>query len=246
MAICRSRREVALCAIVLLGSGLMVYARGLRAGEGTNPQHAEGVGSGRSQASVSQTASQTELQIGHAIPERMHLEGLTNFAEITPNLYRGAQPSKQGFETLAKMGVTIVVDLRLTGREHERKEVTGLGMRFVEISWFCMTPHDADMADFLELIRENPGKKIFVHCVKGDDRTGMEIAAYRMVEQGWTEPEARKEMEAFGFGLVHQRLCTGLGRYETHFPKRLATSPAFQELRGSVNDVRESQPPRAN
>jgi len=97
-----------------------------------------------------------------------------------------------------------------------------------------MTPHDADMADFLELIKQNPGKKIFVHCIKGDDRTGMEIAAYRMGMQGWSEQEARKEMERFGFGFVHQRLCTGLGRYETHFPERLATSSAFEGLRGAA------------
>jgi len=215
-------RAVAVCAIALLGPDL-------HAGEKAKPQRAEGVGSHHSEA----LAPQNTPEIGRAIPERMRLEGLPNFAEVTPNLYRGAQPTKQGFETLAKMGVTIVVDLRLTGRESERKEVTDLGMRFVEISWFCMTPHDADMADFLKLIRENPGKKIFVHCIKGDDRTGMEIAAYRMAEQGWTEPEARKEMEAFGFGLVHRRLCTGLGSYETHFPERLATSPAFEGLRGA-------------
>lgn len=224
MGICRRTLAVTFCAILgLLGQGL-------RAGEATNPQRAEGVGSDSGEASL----VENRLETGHAIPEKMHLEGVKNFAEVTPNLYRGAQPSKRGYEALAKMGIDIVVDLRGTGLERERKEVTDLGMRFVDIPWFCMTPHDPDMADFLELIRQNPGKKIFVHCIKGDDRTGMEIAAYRMAEQGWSEPEARKEMKKFGFGFVHARLCSGLGRYETRFPQRWATSPAFEGLRSAA------------
>ena len=96
---------------------------------------------------------------------------------------------------------------------------------------------DADIARFLAVLRQNPGKKVFVHCATGDDRTGMEIAAYRMAEQGWTSQEARKEMEAFGFNFFHRRICTRLGSYETHFPDRLATSPAFQDFRGPVTSA---------
>jgi hypothetical protein len=62
----------------------------------------------------------------------------------------------------------------------------------------------------------------------------MEIAAYRMAEQGWTAGQARKEMAAFGFDFFHSRICPRLGAYETHFPKRLATSPAFQDLRAQA------------
>ena len=39
-------------------------------------------------------------------------KNLPNFGEATTTLYRGGQPSKEGFRTLAKMGVNIVVDLR--------------------------------------------------------------------------------------------------------------------------------------
>jgi len=52
-------------------------------------------------------------------------------------------------------------------------------------------------------------------------------------------------MEAFGFGIIHRRLCTGLGRYETRFPQRFATRPAFQELRGGAQGARREQPPQA-
>ena len=158
---------------------------------------------------------------------------MRNFAEVSPTLYRGGQPTADGWRNLAKMGVDIVVDLRVTGRAHERATVTKLGMRYIEIPWICFNPTDSDFARFLAVLRQNPGKKIFVHCATGDDRTGMEIAAYRMAEQSWTAEEARKEMQAFGFNFFHRRICTRLGSYETHFPDRLA-DPAFQNFRAQI------------
>jgi protein tyrosine/serine phosphatase len=62
----------------------------------------------------------------------------------------------------------------------------------------------------LTLLRENPGKKVFVHWRLGHDRTGMMIAAYRMAEQGWTAKEAKKEMEAYGFSFGYRMICPGL------------------------------------
>jgi tyrosine-protein phosphatase SIW14 len=156
---------------------------------------------------------------------------IPDFVEVTPSLYRGAQPRKHGFEALAKMGVQIVVDLR-GDRKGERKEVTRLGMQYVPMHWQCSFPKDKVFAKFLTLIQENPGKKIFVHCRVGDDRTGMMIAAYRMAFEGWSAKQAMVEMQKYGFSLTHRRLiCPRLSEYEEHFPERFATKPEFKELR---------------
>jgi len=179
-------------------------------------------------------------------PDVIGKELIPDFAEVTPTLYRGAEPRKHGFETLAKMGVQIVVDLR-GDRNGERKEVTSLGMQYVPMHWECSFPKDRIFADFLTLIRKNPGKKIFVHCRVGDDRTGMMIAAYRMAEERWSPKQAMKEMTEYGFNLPHRRLiCPRLSEYEEHFPERFATKPEFEELRSTKPsqrpDTRTSQP----
>ena len=171
---------------------------------------------------------------------------IPDFAEVTPTLYRGAQPRKHGFEALAKMGIRIVVDLR-GDRDGERKEVTSLGMQYVPMHWECSFPKDRIFADFLTLIRKNPGKKIFIHCRVGDDRTGMMIAAYRMAEEGWSPKQAMEEMTKYGFSLVHRRLiCPRLSEYEEHFPQRFATKPEFEELRSTkpsqIPETPASQP----
>src|ERR1700730_5565896 len=121
-------------------------------------------------------------------------KNLPNFGEATTILYRGGQPSKEGFRTLAKMGGNIVVELR-GSRDGERKIVTHLGMQYVAMPWKCSFPKDKTFAQFLTLLRQNPGKKIFVHCRLGDDRTGMMIASYRLAQAGWSREQAEKEME---------------------------------------------------
>ena len=167
---------------------------------------------------------------------------IPDFGEVSPTLYRGAQPKKQGFEALAKMGVQIVVDLR-GDRDGERKEVTRLGMQYIPMYWQRSFPKDRLFADFLTLIRENPDKKIFVHCRVGDDRTGMMVAAYRMVEQGWSAEKAKQEMISFGFSLVHRHLiCLRLADYEEEFPKRFAKNPEFEKLR-TAKQERPAQSP---
>jgi tyrosine-protein phosphatase SIW14 len=161
----------------------------------------------------------------------IHLEakGVPNFGRVTPTLYRGGQPSPEGFETLAEMGIKIVVD---TGRsKRDEALIKKLGMKYVPLPWYCPFPSDKVFAKFVGLIRENPHQKIFVHCRLGDDRTGMMIAAYRMAEDGWTAKQAMLEMHTFGYTWYHHFMCPGLARYENSFPNRLQHDPALSGLR---------------
>jgi tyrosine-protein phosphatase SIW14 len=164
----------------------------------------------------------------HVVGRKLTVVGVSNFGEVTSHLFRGGQPKLAGYEHLRQMGIDLVVDLRLSGEHNEKQAVNKAGMKFVSLPWHCMFPHDRVFAKFLELLRDNRDKKIFVHCRYGDDRTGMMIAAYRMADEGWTPEEARKEMEKFGF---HHFVCPRLGPYEKHFPEHLKNSPAFKDWR---------------
>lgn len=174
-----------------------------------------------SKGSVSETTSTKPAP-------RVTVVGVSNFGIVTPNLYRGGQPKGTGYANLKKIGVDIVVDLRLSGKDTEKKNVTRAGMQYVAIPWHCFFPKDKVMAEFLEVLRENPDKKIFVHCRYGDDRTGMMIAAYRMAVERWTPEEAKKEMEKFGF---HRLVCPRLGPYEKDFPEHVKKSEDFEAWR---------------
>ncbi len=170
----------------------------------------------------------------HAAPSRparrLAIQGVPNFLEVSPRLYRGGQPSPAGLQSLARIGIGIVVDGRKFDRR-EQDEVTQLGMRYIAIPWHCPFPRDRVFAQFLSVIRGNPDQKIFVHCRLGDDRVGMMIASYRMAEEGWTAEQAMQEMKANGFTSSHHFICPGLARYEKQFPYRLKTNPIFHPAR---------------
>lgn len=168
---------------------------------------------------------QTKPPLEHVPAKKFPVAGVKNFGEVTSYLYRGAQPAPDGFKALAGMGVDIVVDLRLSGQSSERKVVTAEGMKYISIPWHCMFPSDKKTALFLKVLRDNPKKKVFVHCRFGDDRTGMMVAAYRMAVENWTPEEAWKEMRKFG---LNSGPCFPLKSYEAGFPERLKQNPALR------------------
>lgn len=173
-----------------------------------------------------------QAEVGHPSGAAiLPTNGIPNFAEVTPHLYRGGQPSDAAFTDLKKMGIDIVVDMRSGNRKHEKQVVTKLGMHYVQISWHCPFPSDKPFTEFLKIVEANPEKKILVHCRLGDDRTGMAVAAYRMAEQGWSAERAMGEMHEFGFRGIHYLICPGLAGYEKSFPERLKKNKAFKDLR---------------
>lgn len=126
------------------------------------------------------------------------------------------------------MGFSIIIDEREL-HWTERGKVTRLGMQYVPIRWFCLFPNDKVFAKFLGVIRENPHKKIYVHCRLGDDRVGAMIAAYRMAFEHWTAEKALEEMEANGFNSFHRCcICPRLAGYVRSFPSRYKTDPVFR------------------
>ncbi len=175
-----------------------------------------------------------------AMGQKRTIQGLPNFGEVTPTLFRGAQPSPAGLKALAKMGVNIVVDARGDRTDSEGKQVAQLGMRYVPIPWRCPFPNDEIFVKFLKLVRDNPDKKIFVHCRLGDDRTGMMVASYRMAAQGWSADEAMREMQQFGFSTLHEYLlCPRLASYEKAFPEHVKKNPALQGQTGAAQSAQQ-------
>jgi tyrosine-protein phosphatase SIW14 len=175
----------------------------------------------------------TPSVMSSAYGEKLKIRGVPNPGKINDGLYRGAQPNAQGLEELKKLGITTIVDLRAEDRgksEWERQQAERLGLRFVHIpiAGFA-APTNEEVAQFLSLFRDSQ-QKIFVHCLLGEDRTGVFVATYRMSVQKWPVTQALREMNSFGFnGFWHPAMKS----FVRDFPARLTSAPAFASLQDS-------------
>lgn len=149
--------------------------------------------------------------------------------KVSDSLFRGAQPRLSSLDELKKLGITTIIDLRSEARDfrdHERAHAEALGIHFISIpvNGFS-TPTAAQLAEFFTLLRQNPAPKIFIHCQFGADRTGVFIAAYRIVFQHWSSEDALSEMHRFGF---HSHWHPGVITYIRALPTLLQSDPRLK------------------
>src|SRR5437773_5748271 len=109
--------------------------------------------------------------------------GIKNVYQVDEHVYRGAQPTDEGFNYLAKIGVETVIDLREADERSaaEERVVTGAGMKYVNVPMTGLTPPtQAEIGKILGILEGNHTGAVFVHCKRGGDRTGAVIASYRI------------------------------------------------------------------
>jgi len=135
----------------------------------------------------------------HPWAQKIELTGAPNLHKVSDDLYRGAQPTAEGFQALQQLGIRTVVDLRAF--HDDKAELGGLPLQYVHISSHAWNAEDEDVVAFLRVAADKAHAPVFVHCQHGADRTGLMAAAYRIVIQGWTKEEAMMEMTQGGFGF---------------------------------------------
>lgn len=125
------------------------------------------------------------------------IPGLSNFAKVSDEVCRGAQPVPAGFAALKKMGIRTIVNLR--DFHSDEKWIKGMGFYYVSIPMSATNIGDAQAIAFLKVITNPKYKPYFIHCQHGSDRTGTMIALYRMYVQEWPRQKALGELSVYGF-----------------------------------------------
>ena len=134
---------------------------------------------------------------------------LPNFSRVNNTLYRGGQPTDDGFKRLFQIGIKTVLDLRDDG---ERARLEEIKARAAGLHYFNLPmgeffkPGDKRVAEVLSVITAAENQPVFVHCKRGSDRTGTVIAVYRIEYDGWTSEEAKQEAKRFGLGFWQIRM----------------------------------------
>jgi protein tyrosine/serine phosphatase len=133
------------------------------------------------------------------------MAGVDNFAKIDAGanpIYRGGQPTREGYERLAggEYKVATVIDLRDDYEPWAEQAVTAAGMKYKRIgmsAWSMDTPKIREaLRTVAQAVAAGP---VYIHCRLGRDRTGLEVAMYRILVQGWTRDRAIAELREHGY-----------------------------------------------
>jgi protein tyrosine phosphatase (PTP) superfamily phosphohydrolase (DUF442 family) len=126
---------------------------------------------------------------------------LPNLHQVDESLYRGGQPTTAGWARLKTLGVRTVLNLRYERPQiaAERREVEAAGLRYFNIPMYgLLRPTNKQIADALAIIHDPENQPVFVHCVRGADRTGAVVACYRIEQSKWTAERAIQEAMTLG------------------------------------------------
>jgi uncharacterized protein (TIGR01244 family) len=156
--------------------------------------------------------------------------GIPNFQQVNERIFRGGQPSQEGFQNLAKLGVKTVIDLRRENEEGEhstqaeKKMVETAGMRYVNVPMKgIVAPTDEQVSKVLAAM-DAPGT-VFVHCKKGKDRTGTVVACYRITHDSWKNQKALAEAKSLGLHWVEMGMKSYINAFRG-IPAAVVAAPA--------------------
>jgi protein tyrosine/serine phosphatase len=153
---------------------------------------------------------------------------IDNFAEVAPGIYRGAQPMREDFQTLQKLGIKTVINLRES--DTDSFKLRGLGMRYVNIPASAWVMGDAEVVAVLKILEDPANYPVFIHCHYGADRTGCVVAAYRMLHEGWPAERAIQEMYSYGHSAIYLQMRNYLRRLDVEALRQRVGSATAAKL----------------
>lgn len=160
-----------------------------------------------------------------------------NFRVVRTGLARGGHPDVASLDFLRAQGVGTIVDLEIDDgieatTEQIQTEVAEAEARGFRVYQFPMSAFEPALSDRFDLLvertlsviaRPNPidptRTGVYVHCLHGQDRTGLIIGLERVDQEQWTAERAYAEMLVDGF----HPMFLGLREYfERHPSGRIA------------------------
>jgi len=149
--------------------------------------------------------------------------------QLNDSLYRSEHSTKKGMRELQAMGIQSIVNLRRQATDE--KKLKGLNVDLERIPLKASAIDFDDVFNALNSIQQAK-KPVLIHCWHGSDRTGVIIAASRMVFDNWSKEKAIAEFTNKRFGY-----------HRTRFPNliTLLESLDVELLKEKLADVRKAK-----
>lgn len=121
---------------------------------------------------------------------------IANYSRVSSRIFRGSQPTAEGFGWLVDHGIRSVVTLR-------QEDPLDLDlMEWRQVKHFVIPIQDrgvptlAQVEEFIRTVDDPVNGPVYVHCRGGIERTGVMVACWR-IAHGWTAIQSISEARSF-------------------------------------------------
>ncbi|WP_299487516.1 MULTISPECIES: protein tyrosine phosphatase family protein [Acaryochloris] len=125
------------------------------------------------------------------------LTSINNFLPLSDQIATAGQPTETQFETIAKQGYQVVINLALPTSDHalpdEQETVESQGMDYINIPVIWEQPTIANLQRFFQVMDVNQTSKVFVHCA-ANKRVSAFMYLYRRLKGGADEATAQRDL----------------------------------------------------
>ena len=127
---------------------------------------------------------------------------LKNIYLVDKGVYRSEQPHREDLNNLKSLGIKEVLSLREFHGDEDDITDKNIMLHSIEMRTGKITVQQ--IIESLRIIKNRKGP-ILIHCWHGSDRTGVTIAAYRIIFNNWSKSKALDEMVNGGYGY-HEKI----------------------------------------
>ena len=155
-----------------------------------------------------------------------------NLYRIDDKLYRSEQPVADDGDTIKKLGIKSVINLRYFDRNDNDTHLKNRGLTLLNRPLRSWRIKPEDIAQTLYLIEKQQQQgAVLIHCYHGADRTGLISGMYRIIYQGWTVADAKEEMlhGPYGYHSIWKNIAN------------LFTEKTVKQVRQHLAELRRGQ-----
>ena len=125
------------------------------------------------------------------------LENIYNYLKISDKIATAGQPSVEQFSYIKQAGYQVVINLALkdssNALRNEKEIVETGGMQYIHIPVIWENPTEDKLKEFIQVMKINLDKKVFVHCA-ANKRVSAFVYLYRRSEESIDEEIAKKDL----------------------------------------------------
>lgn len=125
------------------------------------------------------------------------LENIYNYLKISDRIATSGQPSIEEFLHIKQAGYQVIINLALIDSSNalpnEKEIVENHGMQYIHIPVIWENPTEENLQEFIQVMRTNADKKIFVHCA-ANKRVSAFMYIFRRFQEDISDDEAKNDL----------------------------------------------------